>query len=68
MNVDAAVPVPGQQLGQMPLEDGHAAFAEGLDFGFVVVHADDAVAHLGKADGSNEAHVPGPDDADGNWL
>jgi hypothetical protein len=64
----AAVPVLGEQLGQVVLEDGHAAFAERLHLGFVVVDAGDAVAHFGKADRRNEAHISGPDHTDGNWL
>jgi hypothetical protein len=54
----------GQQLGEMVFKDGHAAFTEGLDLGFVIVHADDAVAHLGKADGCYESDVSGSDHTD----
>jgi hypothetical protein len=58
----------GKKLGQMALEDGHTAFAQGLHFGFVLVHADDLVADLGKTDSSYESDVSGPDHTDGNWL
>jgi len=53
-----AVKMLGQQLGQQVLEDGHAAFPESLDPGFVVVHADHVVAHFRKANRGNQAHVP----------
>jgi hypothetical protein len=39
-----------EKFGQIALEDGYAAFTEGLHLGFVVVHAGDAMAHLGKTD------------------
>ena len=62
------VPVLGQQLGQVLFEDGHAAFAQGLDPGFVIVHADNAMAHFSKANCRNKSHISGPDHTDGNWI
>jgi len=49
-----------EQLGQMALEDGHAAAAEGLHPRFVIVNAGDLVSYFGKADGRNESHISGP--------
>ena len=68
VKVHALAPVPGQQLGQVLLEDGHAAFAQDLDPGFVVVYADDTMAHLRKTYGRHKPHIAGPDHTDGNWL
>jgi len=65
---DTAPSMASEKLGQMALEDGHAAIAEGLHFGFVLVHAEDLVADLGKTDSSYESDVSGPDHTDGNWL
>jgi hypothetical protein len=65
---DAAPPMAGEKLRQMALEDRHAAFAQGIHLGFIVVHADDLVANLGKTDGSHESDVTRPDHTDGNWL
>jgi len=62
------VPMTGQQLRQVVFKNGHAAFAEGFDPGLIVVDAEDGMPHFGKANGCNKSHVPGPDDADGNWL
>jgi hypothetical protein len=45
---DAAIVVPGQELWEVPLEDGDAAFAESFDPRFVIVHANDAMADLCK--------------------
>jgi hypothetical protein len=56
----------GQQTGQMVFEDRHAAFTESFYLGFVIVHADDAVAHLGKANGSDQSDISGPDYTNGN--
>ena len=53
----AAPPVPGQQLGQMALEDGRPSLSQKLHLGFVVIHTGDMVPHLRKADGRNESHV-----------
>ena len=50
-----------QQFGQVLFEDRHAALAELLHPGFVVVYADDLVAHLGKANGRHQPYVSGPD-------
>jgi hypothetical protein len=41
----------------MVFKNGHAAFAEGFDLGLVIVDADDAVAHFGKADGSYQPDI-----------
>jgi hypothetical protein len=54
----------GQQFGKMLFVDGYAAFAEGLDPVFVVVYADDPVAHFGKANCHDETHIAGPDYTD----
>ena len=56
--------VLGQQLRQVLLEDGHAAVAELIHLGFVVVHADHAVADLGKTRSRHKSHVTGPDHTD----
>ena len=65
---DAAASVPGQHFRQMALEDGHAALAQGLYPGFVIVYADDPMSYLCKANGCNESHIAGPDYTDGSWL
>ena len=41
----------------MVLVDEGVPALEGGDFALVIVDADDIVAHLGKADGSDEADV-----------
>ena len=64
----AAISMPGQQLGQVFFEDGNAAFAEGFHPGFVIVHANDGVAHFGKTDRRHESHISGADYTDGNGL
>ena len=64
----AAAAVFGQQLGQSFFKDGHAACTEGSDPGFVIVHADDAVAHFGKANCRDESHVSGSDHTNRNWV
>jgi hypothetical protein len=56
--IDQSAPVLGQQLGKVFLVDGHAAIAEGLDPGFVIVHAENAMAHLSKTGCCNESHIP----------
>ncbi len=63
---DATVQMPGEHLRQMSLEDGSFSALKLCDFGFVVVHADDAMAHLCKADGGDEADISGTDDTDGD--
>ena len=65
---DAAVKMFGQQFGQVLLEDGNAAFAEGFYPRFVIVNANDAMADLGKANSGDKAHVPGANYTDGDWF
>ena len=64
---DRIAAMPGQQLRQVFLEDGHATLAELFHLGFVVVHADHAVANFGKAGCRHKSHVTGPDYTDCNW-
>jgi hypothetical protein len=66
--LDPAIEMFGKQLGQVLLEDGNATFAESFDPGFVIIHANDAMADLGKANCRDKADVSRPDYADGNWL
>ena len=61
---DAAVAMLGQQFGQVLFEDGHAAFAESFDPGFIIIHANDAMADLGKANGRDQSDISRPDYAD----
>ena len=58
----------GEQLRQVVFEDGHSAFAQAFYPGFVVVNADDMMAHFGETNRRNESHISGTDDADRNWL
>ena len=64
----AALAVPGQQLRQMALKDRHAALAQSLHLGFVIVHADHLVPYLRKANGSHQSHITGADHTDRNRL
>jgi hypothetical protein len=57
-----------EQFRQMVFVDRHAAFAESSDPGFVIVDADDPMAHLGKTNGRDQAYISRPDHTDGNWL
>jgi hypothetical protein len=50
------------------LVDGHAAFTKSFDPDFVIVHAQDAMADLGKTYRRDKPHVPGADHTDGNGL
>jgi len=52
----------------MALEDRYAPLAQHLRLGFVIIHTDNLVAHLGKTDSGNKPNVSGPDHTDGNWL
>ena len=63
-----AAAVPGQQLRQMLLENGHAAVAKLFHLAFIVVHADHVVADLGKTGSRHKSHITRPDHTDGNWL
>src|SRR5208283_1121679 len=63
-----AAAVLGQQLRQVLLENGHTAFTQLLHFGFIVVHADHAMADLGKTRSRHKSHVTRPDYTDRNWL
>jgi hypothetical protein len=62
----APAAMPGQQLRQVLFIDGNAAFAQSLHPGFVVVYADDMMAHFGEANCRNKPHVSGPDHTNGN--
>jgi hypothetical protein len=60
--------MPGQQFGQVLLEDRYTTFAEGPHPCLVIVYADNLMAHFGKANCRNESHVSRPDYTDGNWI
>ena len=66
--LDAAIPMPRQQLRQMLFVDGNAAFAQRLHPGFVIVYANHRMAHLGKTNRRHEAYVSGADHTDRNGL
>ncbi len=55
--IHGAAPVFGEQRGQVVFVDGYAALAEGLDPGFIIVDAEDAVAHFSKTGCGNETHI-----------
>ncbi len=57
-----------QQLWQMLLKDGHAALAELLHTGFVVVDADDLVTHFRKTGRRHKPYIARPDHTDRNLL
>ena len=63
---DALVQVAREHFWQMLFINRDFAALKLGDFGLVVVHAEDAVAHLCKADGGDEADIAGADDADGD--
>jgi hypothetical protein len=56
--LDAMATMARKQLWKLVFKNRNAAFAEHFDLGFVVIHADDRVAHLCKADGGNQANIP----------
>ena len=55
--LDAAVEVLGEHVGQVLFIDRHAALVEHFDFGFVVVDADDFVTDFSETNGSDQADV-----------
>ena len=53
----SAAAVLGQQLRQVLLKNGHAALAELLHPGFIIIDADHLVAHVGKTGCRNQPNI-----------
>ena len=56
--LDPAVEMLGQQVGEVILVDGNPAVLELADLGFIGVDTDDVVADFGEADCGDEADIP----------
>ena len=66
--IHTAVEVFCQHLGQVLFVNRDAALAERCHLGFVIVDADDAMAHFGKADRGHQADISRADHTDGNGI
>lgn len=49
---------------ELLFEDRHSPLTERLELCFVIVHADEAVAHLGKLTGCDQSNISGHDHTD----
>jgi hypothetical protein len=56
--LNAAVKVLSQQIGEVIFVDWDTSFLELADLGFVVVDTDNVVADFGEADCGDEADIP----------